>query len=148
METDTPLINPRLNPPVRTDPMPKPKQDPKHPPYHKGTLPIKVQINIACDKIAIETTRIALGTISPPIQQTILTPPCEGSHAMLRIGKTWITTHYKKAIYDAHRTPALMAYMINKYLCSMDTIKTVNSGCPSTPFNTTSLIPNECKPVK
>ncbi len=45
---------------------------------------------------------------------------------MLRIGKTWITAHYKKAIYDAHRTPALTTYMINKYSWSIDTIKTVN----------------------
>ena len=45
---------------------------------------------------------------------------------MLRIGKTWITAHYKKAIYDAHRTPALTTYMINKYSWSINTIKTVN----------------------
>ena len=41
-------------------------------------------------------TRIALGTTTPPIQQTILTPSYDGSRTMLRIGKTWITAHYKK----------------------------------------------------
>ena len=45
---------------------------------------------------------------------------------MLRIGKTWITAYYKKAIYDAHWAPALTTYMINKYSWSIDTIKTVN----------------------
>jgi hypothetical protein len=71
-------------------------------------------------------TRIALGTTTPPIQQTILTPPYKGSLTMLQIGKTWMTAHYKNAIYDAHQTPALMTYMINKYSWLTDTIKTVN----------------------
>ena len=45
---------------------------------------------------------------------------------MLKIGKTWITAHYKKAIYDAYQTPAMTAYMIDKYSWTTDTIKTVN----------------------
>ena len=96
LETDTPPIKPRLNPPARTDPTPKPARDSNQPPHHKGALPIKVQINIACDKIAAEMTSIALGTIAPPIQDNILAPPYEGTCARLRIVKTWITAHYKK----------------------------------------------------
>ena len=115
VETDTPPNNPRPNPPVSTEPILKPERDPQQPPLHKGTLPIKVQINITCNGIATETTQIALGTTTPPIQQTILTPPYEGSRTMLRTRKTWITSHYKKTIYDApHQTPALTTYMINK----------------------------------
>ena len=44
---------------------------------------------------------------------------------MLRIGKTRITAHYKKSIYDAHQTPALTTYMKNKYSWSNDTINTI-----------------------
>ena len=119
-EVDTPSNNPQANPPFRTEPFLTNVRDPQQ------SLPIEVQINIACDGIATETTRIALGAATPPIHQTILTPPYDGSRAMLKIGKTWITAHYKKAIYDAHRTPAMTAYMIDKYPWTADTIKTVN----------------------
>ncbi len=119
-EIDTPSNNPRASPPVRTEPFLMPVRDPQQ------SLPIKVQINIACNGKATETTRIAMGKTTPPIHQTILTPPYEGSRAMLQIRKTWITAHYKKAIYDAHQTPALTTYMINIYSWSTDTIKTVN----------------------
>jgi ribonuclease HI len=119
-EVDTPSNNPQASPPVRIEPFLTRARDPQQ------ALPIKVQINIACDGIATETTRIALGKAPPTIHQTILTPPYDGSRAMLKIGKTWITSHYKKAIYDAHRTPAMTAYMINKYSWTTDTIKTVN----------------------
>ena len=37
---------------------------------------------------------------------------------------SWHTT--KKQYDDAHRTPGLMAYVINKYSWSINTIKTVN----------------------
>ena len=126
METDTPPNNPRPNPPDKTEPIPKPVRYPKQTPLHKGALPIKVQINIACNGIATETTRIAMGTTTPPIQQTILTPPYKGLRAMLRIGKTWITAHYKKSIYDAHQTSALSTSTKNKYSWSKDTINTIN----------------------
>ena len=125
-ETDKPPKKPRPNPPSKTEPIPKPVQDPQQPPLYKRTIPTNVQINIACDEIATEMTRIALGTAASPIQQTILTPPYEGSHAMLQIGKSWITAHYKKAIYNVHQTPALRTYMLHKYSWSTDTIKTVN----------------------
>ena len=119
-EVDSPSNNPQASPPDRIEPFLTRARDPQQ------ALPINVQINIACDGIATETTRIALGKATPPIQQTILTPPYDGSRAMLKIGKTWITAHYKKAIYEAHRTPAMTAYMINKYSWTTDTIKTVN----------------------
>ena len=126
VETDTPTNNPRPNPPDRTKPIPKPVQYPKQTPLHKGALPIKVQINITCNRTSTETTRIAMGTTTSPIQQTILTPPYEGLRAMLWIRKTWITAHYKKSIYDAHQTSALSTYMKNKYSWSKDTINTIN----------------------
>jgi len=59
-EVDTPSNNSRASPPVRTEPFLTHVRDPQQP------LPIKVQINIACDGIATETTRIALGTATPP----------------------------------------------------------------------------------
>jgi hypothetical protein len=119
-EVDTPSNNPQASPPVRIETFLTRAREPQQ------ALPIKVQINIACDGIASETTRIALGKATPPIHQTILTPPYDGLRAMLKIRKTWITAHYKKAIYDAHQTPAMTAYMINKYSWTTDTIKTVN----------------------
>jgi ribonuclease HI len=73
-EVDTPSNNPQASPPVRTEPFLTHVRD------LQQSLPIKVQINIACNGIATETTRIALGTATPPIHQTILTPPYD-AHA-------------------------------------------------------------------
>ena len=42
-------------------------------------------------------------------------PPYEGSRAMLRIGKCWITSKYKYHLYEARRAPPFRLYMKEKY---------------------------------
>ena len=53
-----------------------------------------VDINIACDKLAGETTAAILEGGSAP-DDSIMQPPYAGSKCMLRLGGVWITTNPK-----------------------------------------------------
>ena len=85
-------------------------------PLTKKKKPLKQNalINIACDEIASGTTDAVLaGGVAP--SQKIVQLPYRGSKAMLRIGKTWITSRYKSEIYKAHRSGPMRVYCKEKY---------------------------------
>ena len=93
-----------------------------HKRYHTGIKPLigtsnttdEVQINIECDRIASETTQEVLkGGISPP--DPVISLPYAGSKAMFRIRGRWITSKVKTEIKRARRSPAIKAYMMEKY---------------------------------
>ncbi len=69
------------------------------------TKQAQVLINKACDTIATTTSRHGLTDNGhhPPLPP-ILSPPYEGSRAMLQINNTWKTSHFKGEIYKARRT--------------------------------------------
>ena len=76
----------------------------------------QVLINIACDKIATDTSKNGIINKGnhPPLPP-ILQPPYEGSRAMLRINDTWITSHYKVELYRSRRTKPMEDYLKVKY---------------------------------
>ena len=44
-----------------------------------------------------------------------LSLPFEGSKALLKLGKTWVTSKYKRSIAIAHREAPFRAYCKEKY---------------------------------
>ena len=78
--------------------------------------PAQALTNIACDKIATTTLQHILKNKGafPPLPP-ILTPPYEGSRAMLKIDKAWITAHCKGELYKARRTKPMEEYLKTKY---------------------------------
>ena len=81
----------------------------------KPQYPKNVQINIDCDHIASETTEIVAKSGVPADLPPLLQPPYPGSRAMLKIGKRWITSNFKRHLYDARRTPPVRIYLKEKY---------------------------------
>ena len=65
-----------------------------------GEKALEVQINMECDRIASLTTAAMLKDGSIP-EQPILSMPYEGSKAVLKIGRRWVTKDYKREIYRA-----------------------------------------------
>ncbi len=88
-----------------------------------------VLINIACDKIATNTSKNGIINKGnhPPLPP-ILTPPYERSRAMLRINDTWITSHYKGELYRARRTKLMENYLKAKYNWTNKTFNDIYSG--------------------
>ncbi|KAL7552549.1 hypothetical protein ACHAWF_016169 [Thalassiosira exigua] len=93
-------------------------QGPRNP-YDKPRkpLPKEVRNNIRCDEMASETTAIAVegGIDSIPTMPPTLSPPYRGSRAMLKIAGRWVTSRYRKHIYNAHRRGPMVAYMKGQY---------------------------------
>ncbi|KAL7551610.1 hypothetical protein ACHAWF_018082 [Thalassiosira exigua] len=79
--------------------------------------PREVRNNIRCDEMASDTTAIAVegGIDSLPTMPPTLSPPYRGSRAMLKIAGRWVTSKYKKHIYNAHRRGPMVAYMKGQY---------------------------------
>ena len=77
----------------------------------QNQTPAQALTNIACGKIATTTLQHILKNKGafPPLPP-ILTPPYEGSRAMLKIDKAWITAHCKGELYKARRTKPMEEY--------------------------------------
>jgi hypothetical protein len=99
-------------------PSPPPKED-------EQQKKVEIQVNIECDRIATEVTATALADGSTP-DKPVLQMPYPGSKAMLRIGKTWITSKYKKEIYRARRTKQMEIYCKEKYGWTQEVFDLVN----------------------
>jgi hypothetical protein len=88
--------------------------------------PTQTLINIACNKIATETSSHAITNMKHQAQSPILPPllslPYEGSRAMLRINDTWITSHHKDALYSTRRTKPMEEYLKAKYSWTDNTL--------------------------
>ena len=95
-------------------PIPPPTENSPAKGWKKGETPKEVLINIACDEIATDTTAAALEN-DVTNEGGTLEPPYEGSRAMLRIGKEWITSKYKQAIYSARHTPPIREYCCRRF---------------------------------
>jgi hypothetical protein len=64
-------------------------------PRRQHTLDTPTLINIACDRLATETSSTALQGAVNELMPSTLRYPLPGSRAMLCIGTTWITSHQK-----------------------------------------------------
>ena len=93
----------------------------------KGAKSTEALINIACDKIASTTTKVAKGphTTPPGLE---MEPPYRGSKAMLRIDKVWITSGMKQELYKAHRTKEMMKHCKRRYGWTRRVYNLVDSG--------------------
>eukprot|EP01082_Thalassiosira_pseudonana_P012559 g11077.t1 g11077 contig5:10230-10859(+) len=63
----------------------------------------EAQLNIACDEYVGDTVAAWSQNRDQPMPQ-VLEPPYEGSKALLRIGKLWITSDYSKHLHLARRS--------------------------------------------
>lgn len=89
-------------------------------------LPVEAQVNVLCDRLATETSRAILDGGSSNGLPLVLQPPFPGSRAMLRIGKTWITSKLATHVYRARRTPAARVYCKQKYGWDDEILDSVN----------------------
>jgi hypothetical protein len=105
---------------------PKPIADTEQPRIRGPKTPPQVLINIACDTIATATSKHGLTNKGhhPPLPP-ILTPPYEGSRAMLQINNIWITSHFKRELYKARRTTPMEEYLKTKYNWSKGTLNNI-----------------------
>ena len=85
---------------------------PSHPGKKHDT---PTRINIACDKLATETSSAALAGATNIGLPPTLPYPLPGSRAQLRIGATWITSHQRRHILWERRAHILRSYCMTKY---------------------------------
>ena len=78
-----------------------------------------------CDRLASSTTAAMLKDGSIP-EQPILSMPYEGSKAVLKIGRRWVTKDYKREIYRARRTKYIRQYCKERYGWTDDTFDKVH----------------------
>ena len=71
-------------------------------------------MNVACNELAGETTAAALGSGKAP-ERPVLEMPYERSRTVLKIGGTWVTLRYHKALYNLRKVGLIRAYMLEKY---------------------------------
>ncbi len=123
------------------------------PPMHQR-LDLPTQIHIECDCLAMETSSAVLSHGTGPNLPPTLTSPLPTSHAMLRIGDKWITSHHRQHIHWEHHAYALREYCMTKYGWDNDTfdsidwgaIKRVRSRCTPTQQMQTSKILHDWLP--
>lgn len=84
----------------------------KEPDYPKE---VDIYIRCNCNQLASETTEIIAENGTPEGITPLLQPPYPGSRAMLKIGRRWITSNYKRHLYSARWAPPVRAYMKAKY---------------------------------
>ena len=77
--------------------------------------PPHVLLNIKCDRIATETSRIIQEDPIAPTLPPILTPPYPGLKALLQLGGKWITSHQHHHLLLAHHRHKLLTYCMEKY---------------------------------
>ena len=88
--------------------------------------PPQVLLNIECDRIATETSRIIQQDPIVPVLPSTLTPPYPGSKALLRLGDRWITSHQHRHLLIAHHRHKLLTYCMEKYGWEYDTFLLVD----------------------
>ena len=77
-------------------------------------LTTEAMINVGCDLHASAVTEAAItDNLTDP--GPVMTLPYKGSKAMLKIGDTWITSKYKRAIYKARRLGPIREYCVQRY---------------------------------
>ena len=91
----------------------------------KKKLTLEAKINIACDELAIETSAAVLANGVPESLPSTLQLPYAGSKALLKLGKTWITSKYKSAIRKACWDARTKEYCTSKYEWSEETLDSV-----------------------
>ena len=94
------------------------------PPVRKHDTP--TMINIACDKLATETSAAALAGARNTDLPPTLPYPLPGSRAQLRIGDTWITSHQRRHILWERRAHILRTYCMEKYHWSENTFDSIH----------------------
>ena len=90
----------------------------------KATLPVR--LNVACDRLATETTATILRQGETPLLPPVIEPPYAGSKALLRIGKKWITTASESHIRHARWESSTREYCYKKYSWTRSTFKKVD----------------------
>ena len=82
-------------------------------------------MNLESDRLASGTTAAVLagGTAS---SVPLITLPYKGSKALLRIGKTWITSKIKAEIYRGQRKKKMIQYCKERYNWSKQVVEMVN----------------------
>ena len=76
----------------------------------------EAKLNIACDELAGATAAGAIAnpeSLPPPTE--LLQMPYEGSKAVLRIGKKWITSQEHRYLYAARREPHIRKYIMERH---------------------------------
>ena len=114
----------------------------------------QAEINIACDMMASDTTaaRIDGGGI---LDDPVLRLPYPGSKAMLKIGRRWIMSRFKREIYKASRMKEVKKYCSDKYewdeyifnLVNWDSVGSVRRQMLGTKLMQTSKIMHGWLPI-
>ncbi|KAL9183004.1 LOW QUALITY PROTEIN: hypothetical protein ACHAXT_004791 [Thalassiosira profunda] len=86
----------------------------------------EAKMNVACDKVASETTRLRLEQDEMPPLPELLCPPLPGQKAMLKLGSRHVTSKHKSTIYKARRTEPMRIYMRKKYGWTDEEIDSIN----------------------
>ena len=88
-----------------------PPRQPVRNPYRPATpasdkkLTREARLNVKCDELASNTTEVVIAQGGHPEVAATMSLPFEGSKALLKLGRTWVTSKYKRAIARAHRRP-------------------------------------------
>ncbi|EED89738.1 predicted protein [Thalassiosira pseudonana CCMP1335] len=85
----------------------------------------EAQLNIACDEYVGDTVAAWSQNRDQPMPQ-VLEPPYEGSKALLRIGKLWITSDYSKHLHFARRAPFARRYCMRRHKWDGETMSKVD----------------------
>ena len=91
----------------------------------KKKLSLEAKINIACDELATEISAAVRADGVPEALPSTLQLPYAGSKALLKLGKTWITSRYKSAIRKARWDARTKEYCTSKYEWSEETFDSV-----------------------
>ena len=86
----------------------------------------EAKMNVACDKVASETTRLRLEQDEMPPLPELLCLPLPGQKAMLKVGSRYVTSKHKPTIYKARRTEPMRIYMRKKYGWTDEEIDSIN----------------------
>ena len=85
------------------------------PPHRPRILDTPTLINIACDRLATDTSSAALQGATNDTMPDTIPYPLPGSKAQIRIGDTWITSHQRRHILWERRVHLLHRYCLEKY---------------------------------
>jgi hypothetical protein len=121
-ESDTPSVQRTVK--TMFNPRP-PKPVCKVPTTDATKSSLEIQVNTECDRLASGTTAAILeGGCAPPT--VVLQPPYEGSKAMFKIGRRWVTKNYKSTIYRAAKQDATREYCKERFRWSDATFNLVH----------------------
>ena len=78
--------------------------------------------NIECDKEAVNLVKSmeTKGEQAQPFQ------PLHGYRAILKVGESWVTTHFCICVEFANMSPEIMDYILQRLDISLDTFHTIN----------------------